>query len=147
MAPARLSLHVCATFLSFFSTTAPQLSRNFCKSLWRRNTFRLHNTLHTPHLNPCSYRLLWRAYPSLTQLADLPSVVDQHHRCLHIVCQAAHLLIAEHLLEELAKTRSHRRVDGPLPRHRNFRATFGLSRPYRTFRKNFRESLPPPNLQ
>ena len=30
------------------------------------------------------------------------------------------------------------------PTHRNFRATFGLSRPYRNFRKNFRESLTPP---
>jgi len=33
---------------------------------------------------------------------------------------------------------------GPL--HRNFRATFGLSRPYRNFRKSFRKSLAEANI-
>lgn len=35
----------------------------------------------------------------------------------------------------------------PLPAHHNFRTTFGLSRPYRNFRKNFRESLVHPKPQ
>ena len=58
------------------------------------------------------------------------------------------------MLLRSAKTRSHDAEFGAIAKiifaacahseqllHRNFRATFGLSRPYRNFQKNFPESL------
>ena len=39
--------------------------------------------------------------------ANLVAVVAQHQRCLNVICEAAHLLIPEHDLEERKDTRSH----------------------------------------
>ena len=136
------------SFLSF-----AQQHRKFRKSFAKvpeRATLahNLSGSAHTtPRPNPHASALRMRPHS-----ANLALIVAQHERCLNVISEGCHLLISEHTLEErkdaLTRCRVRSNCENDLcsishdgPRHRNFRATFGLSRPHRNFRKNFPESL------
>ena len=135
----RLLFHVSLTFLSFFRTTTPQLSHNFRKSSSDR-----------PRCGSKGQVLstsFWRGLRFLRCFRQNPVFLGMGSASWRVQSAISQGIGTFWSLETQNFARPYKIVALGWSPARNFplSSTFGLSRPYRKFRKNFRESLPPPN--
>ena len=135
---ARLSLHICATFLSFFRPTSPQLSRNFRKGF-----------SHRPRCGSKGQVLstsFWRGL----QFSELFETKSCFCRMGPASWRAAAARFSKELVFlEPGNVKFCSPVHYCSPRlepRPQLSSTFGLSPDHRNFRKNFRESLAQPNV-
>ena len=114
LAQLRLSFHIKVTFLSYFSLTVPQLSRNFLLSSLPHSSPRQVESLRyycvlyrtAPYVRTGVHAHVHSLRRSPRRNAASPDhtlIVEQHERCLDVVAEAMHLLLTKHTLRRVRR--------------------------------------------